>query len=780
MYLGSIASKNQMEEWKNKRRLPSSSSLLFAFSFFVQKQSEVALQSDSPPVNIDSDSSPLIEPTMSSMKEEEEENIGPGDPLREANMEKASKSAQMSKIKAEMEVKQNRQKQIESDRVRIREARTRIESDRAMTREARTRIESDRVRIGEERESVGSVGSSTTDIEARPRSLYAREEGLREDLRRLDTREEGLREDMRGLDTREERLNGETKEVDQLMWNLDIEFGALELSLQESAAEISVIVDAIKSISLSSEAVQESLGSLLKRGPKGECAPGSATKSKHGEYMFIDECVDISVAQSPVSVLLVPFCEHGMTVCLDDEYETSQEHSSSPQWWLFCATDNSNTPKSIHKLLMDNFYSEGIYYPSLTKFISELTYTRDTSEDGEGEGEGEGGCGRRRVYDVSERPKRPGSGKDWFLSGNDIFGSDVSTHGVAYPLNGRPEVCVKPFTEHLPTMCFVPGFQAEGKTLDGASFSELSLSLSMSVCHTHFCTNYDVKSDGTVHRFFKHPPIGFGLYAVGPIGWIFVAEMIGKLFLRPFGRPFILESGGHKEMILEHVQATMNEYMNKQEVKEEVQLGNMTAFEKCKQYGECITWTTRFIADSHGMKWFYKFIKGHGAYHSNHYRHIYRVYKQYEDLAPWDVNRYKNETDEDTMKGRKGLLPAELMFGHVMICVKMKWSEGTRVKNFETKEGRKYRIALINTLKALYFSGFIHVDPLPSNVLALPDGLVHLIDYDDMVVFNPSYAHDCGWEKLLDKYDHFWENDQTYPLLGMRWIESGIVNAWSH
>jgi hypothetical protein len=348
----------------------------------------------------------------------------------------------------------------------------------------------------------------------------------------------------------------------------------------------------------------------------------------------------------------------------------------------------------------------------------------------------------------------------------------MNAFGLIYPNTARPELAVCPchrsseFSPHI----FGVGYQGEAKSMTVETFTGICMYGSMSICESHVLSRSTKITD---LNLFKHPLIGFCIMTIGLTSTFYVIEMIGKVFLRPFSNPFVTGSQAHHDA-MEKINTFNEDYGARQRVFERG-LSTDVNVDKCDILGDDVFWTREPVVSEEG-KWFYKYIKakarfvGHGAF----FRHLYRVYTTYQERRPWEP---KEGDGDDIVEGREGLVDAQLLFGHLFVCVKMKWVDGVRFQIFE--EFKVHEKSVLTILKALYFSGFIHTDARLHNIM-MEEGhdqpLLHVIDYDDMIVFNPKRATSDGWNILEGQYCAFWDPEKKFTHMTVSNLMPGVVS----
>ena len=163
---------------------------------------------------------------------------------------------------------------------------------------------------------------------------------------------------------------------------------------------------------------------------------------------------------------------------------------------------------------------EGSLYPLTTSYVpSWVTATRRTPQRG-------GSSPAFRVFGL-ERIDR------------------VASPGFVLPWNCQPEL----FTEALP---FHPAFNGEVKSAmssgDSAESPGMFDQIFTYVMLGMVASLFRDVPDGH-RRYFKHPPIGYGLAAFPHVGYIVAVEWIGLLFVSVVSQPFFLGSPEHKAAV---------------------------------------------------------------------------------------------------------------------------------------------------------------------------------------------------------------------------------------
>ena len=68
--------------------------------------------------------------------------------------------------------------------------------------------------------------------------------------------------------------------------------------------------------------------------------------------------------------------------------------------------------------------------------------------------------------------------------------------------------------------------------------------------------------------FYMRPPLGYALCGAPPVGWVVVMELVGRLFVSAYSKPFFLGSEEHKSVI---------SYLDAPVFKEPLDLGSVLA-----------------------------------------------------------------------------------------------------------------------------------------------------------------------------------------------------------
>lgn len=254
-----------------------------------------------------------------------------------------------------------------------------------------------------------------------------------------------------------------------------------------------------------------------------------------------------------------------------------------------------------------------------------------------------------------------------------------------------------------------PGFNGELKSCNAMLFNEVLTYVAIDILHSLF-------PDNGKHRFYTRPPIGYGLVAFPHVGYFVAVEWVGKLFLTPVTKPFVLGSEDHKAAV---------------ERLEDVQYD---AYVELPASGG--SWRTSKEGDTKLLvKWcatpvnghFYKILyceryDGLAVQSSTtRWRDLYRVYARYSEAFKM------SSTDRP-----HALLPARLLFGVSAVLVEMTWAEGVEAqRDWHGDESLVLQVA--SAIAWLARNKLLYCDPRPPNILV--DGIkAYLVDYDDMVL----------------------------------------------
>ena len=296
-----------------------------------------------------------------------------------------------------------------------------------------------------------------------------------------------------------------------------------------------------------------------------------------------------------------------------------------------------------------------------------------------------------------------------------IFGMTFSM--MPYCMQCRPDLGVRCSTRRS------PGFNAELKTMgneglfDGAS-TYVALDMLRSF-FTDWTPGASQPSKENLSLFYMRPPLGYALCGAPPVGWVVVMELVGRLFVSAYSKPFFLGSEEHKSVISR---------LDAPDFEEPLDLGSVlanSAMWKSKN--------TPSISPSGGglVKYskqpvgglFYK-VKTWSAVRPEFQKRCAAAYKAYGAARACDP-------------APEALVEASLLFGCGKIAVQMPFLRGRHPTDVELSSpdaANALCVGLAAALAWLLAHDLLYTDLRPPNVLVLEQGEVRLVDYDDMRV----------------------------------------------
>ncbi|KAL3895673.1 MAG: hypothetical protein SGPRY_013455, partial [Prymnesium sp.] len=215
-------------------------------------------------------------------------------------------------------------------------------------------------------------------------------------------------------------------------------------------------------------------------------------------------------------------------------------------------------------------------------------------------------------------------------------------------------------------------------------------------------------------RFYSTPPIGYGLIGFPHIGYFVALEWIGKLFMTPVSKPFLLGSEDHRAAVEALEDVHFDDFV------EVAASGGL--WHHVDDWADVLV---KYCAQAIDKR-FYKIIfckkfdsfGKHGA--AMLWRDLYRTYAQYAEAV----------TNSSNLPA--SLVPAQLRFGVGAVLVDMEWVEGEEADE-DWDEDDQLVLQVASAIVWLAQNKLLYCDPRPPNIL-INNSSAYLIDYDDMVV----------------------------------------------
>lgn len=299
------------------------------------------------------------------------------------------------------------------------------------------------------------------------------------------------------------------------------------------------------------------------------------------------------------------------------------------------------------------------------------------------------------------------------------------------PWRCEPELFTRAKVSH-------PGFNGELKSCNEMVYNEALTYVMMDMLHSLF-------PDNGKHRFYSTPPIGYGLIGFPHVGYFMAVEWLGKLFMTPVTKPFLLGTADHKAAMEALPDVCFDEF-----VEVSATGGSWHHFHDDRKL--LVKWSARAV-DSH----FYKIIycekyDGFGAGGAlTRWRDLYRVYARYSEV----VNRSSDHPH--------ALVPARLLFGVSAVLVDMEWVEGVpATDDWGQNDSLVFQVATAITWLAQ--RKLLYCDARPPNIL-LREEVAHLIDYDDMILVEEVPKSYDQFRSLLEQVaEHRGQSKADYTL----------------
>jgi hypothetical protein len=240
------------------------------------------------------------------------------------------------------------------------------------------------------------------------------------------------------------------------------------------------------------------------------------------------------------------------------------------------------------------------------------------------------------------------------------------------------------------------------------------------------------------HRFFRAPPLGFGLLAFPHVGYLVAVEWAGKLFASVVSEPFFLGSAAHAAAVARLPDCDLSGAF----LDVAVDSIGVAAWPREAGSRAAVIWRTEAprpgpsAADPGAA--FFKIVRGTG-FDGEHFRRlhaVYRVYSAARAAAAAAAARGEGPPPE------AALVDAELLFGAGEVCVLMPWVSGRDAAPEELAAGGCAVAPVARAVAWLARCGLLYIDLREPNVrVDLGGEHVTLVDYDECVIVDPPPAH---------------------------------------
>ena len=299
----------------------------------------------------------------------------------------------------------------------------------------------------------------------------------------------------------------------------------------------------------------------------------------------------------------------------------------------------------------------------------------------------------------------------------DVFGMCFSM--MPNVTNCRPKLGIRS-AERL-----APGFNAELKTMGNKGlFDGASTYVALDMMRSFF-TNWNPGDSNPTSEntslFYKRPPLGYALCGAPPLGWVVAIELVGRLFVSAYSKPFFLGSEEHRSVIGELDEPSFEEPLDLAPLLSNNEMWNVwkVSADSPSVGGHVLSTRKPAIGNL-----FYK-VKTWNAIKPEFQKRCAAAYKAYSQARRADSS------------APEVLVEATLLFGCAKIAVRMPFIHGTHPTNDElaSPDGTSNLcVSLAAALLWLLGHDLLYTDLRPLNVLVLEEGSVRLIDYDDMRV----------------------------------------------
>ena len=298
----------------------------------------------------------------------------------------------------------------------------------------------------------------------------------------------------------------------------------------------------------------------------------------------------------------------------------------------------------------------------------------------------------------------------------DVFGMCFSM--MPNVTNCRPKLGIRS-AERL-----APGFNAELKTMGNKGlFDGASTYVALDMMRSFF-TNWNPGDSNPTSEntslFYKRPPLGYALCGAPPLGWVVAIELVGRLFVSAYSKPFFLGSEEHQSIIRELDEPSFEEPVDLAPLLSKQEKAMWKVWRNSTSVGGRVLCTKKPVSGN----LFYK-VKTWNAIKPEFQKRCAAANKMYSEARKADSS------------APEALVEATLLFGCGKIAVQMPFILGTHPTDDElaSPDGTSNLcVRLAAALLWLLGHDLLYTDLRPPNVLVLDEGSVRLIDYDDMRV----------------------------------------------
>jgi len=284
-----------------------------------------------------------------------------------------------------------------------------------------------------------------------------------------------------------------------------------------------------------------------------------------------------------------------------------------------------------------------------------------------------------------------------------VFGGTTKPEGpyaLTLPWDAEPEL----FTTTAPGKA---PFNGELKTAgDKRAFDGVADYLLLGMARSLF------QAPASTWRFYRRPPVGFGVVGFPYAAHLVSVELIGHLFVAPASKPFVMASPEHDAAVRAIPDVAFGAPID-------FRADELRERGKLRHY-RGIFWTTEPVDG-----FFLKFLPETAPSARSRFKQIFRIYRHLSALP---------------VEGRPpAVQTAELLFGCLCLCVRMPFVRG-RAPTEEEFISPHVLGHLADALAWLLQHQVLYVDVRLPNVVIEPDVTgshatrVYLVDYDDAVV----------------------------------------------
>ena len=246
-------------------------------------------------------------------------------------------------------------------------------------------------------------------------------------------------------------------------------------------------------------------------------------------------------------------------------------------------------------------------------------------------------------------------------------------------------------------------------------------------------------SEGVL-RLYETPPITYAIVAAGPMAFFMAVEWVGKLFLSPLSRPFLLNSHEHEEAVASLADLDYSEFID---VPLDSPVSNWRSYPPGSD--PQIMWT---IVPQGPSRRFLKVIRctafdNHPLGGSCRLRALHDTYTAYS--AAW-----RGAATHAAGAAPRSLVHARLLYGTFVVAVDMPFVDGrdATLADLADAEGAG-ACAVAAALAWLARNGLLYIDLRAVNVRVTPENDVCLIDYDDIRVLDAPLKSAAALEQAL-------------------------------